>query len=34
VAVVPIDEPWEGFGVNTPEALVLAEQLLQKRMKT
>jgi bifunctional UDP-N-acetylglucosamine pyrophosphorylase/glucosamine-1-phosphate N-acetyltransferase len=31
VAVVPIDDPWEGFGVNTPEALVMAERLLASR---
>ncbi|MEW6610368.1 MAG: NTP transferase domain-containing protein [Patescibacteria group bacterium] len=31
VAVVLIDDPWEGYGVNTPEALQIAEQLLTAR---
>lgn len=31
LAVVPIDDPWEGFGVNTPEALALAAQIMASR---
>ncbi|MFA4873415.1 MAG: NTP transferase domain-containing protein [Patescibacteria group bacterium] len=31
VAVVPIDDPWEGLGVNTQEALALAAQIIASR---
>ncbi len=31
VAVVPIDNPWEGLGINTQEALALAAQIMTSR---
>ena len=31
LAVVPIDDPWEGLGINTQEALALAAQIMASR---